>query len=66
MTLKLNGDLYEIAEGTTLKTFIESLGIRLQGVAIAIDYEIVPKKKWSDTVLTDGMTLLMIHAVSGG
>ena len=66
MTVKLNENIYEIAEGTTLKTFIESLGIRLQGVAIAIDYEIVPKKAWSDTVLADGMTLLMIHAVSGG
>jgi len=66
MTVKLNDKPYEIAPGTTLGTFIESLDVPLQGIAIAIDYEVVPKSLWHETPLSDGMALMMIHAVSGG
>ena len=66
MKIKLNDKLYEIAEGTTLDRFIESLDIQIQGVAIAIDYEVVPKSEWPDMALEDGMAVMMIHAVSGG
>ena len=45
---------------------MERLGIPLQGVAVAIDYEVVPKGRWHETVLHDCMELMMIRAVSGG
>lgn len=64
--VKLNDKLYEVADGTTLEMFIGSLNIQLQGVAIAVDYEVIPKSDWSATILKDGMVLMMIHAVSGG
>lgn len=66
MKVKLNDKSYEIAEGITLGKFIGELGIQLQGVAIAIDYEVIPKSQWDATILKDGMELMMIHAVSGG
>jgi sulfur carrier protein len=66
MIVKLNDKPYEVTEGTTLDRFIESLEIPLQGVAIAIDYEVIPKNNWSEKKLADGMTFMMIHAVSGG
>ena len=66
MIVKLNDKPYEVAEGTTLDRFIESLEIPLQGVAVAIDYEVIPKNNWPETKLADGMTFMMIHAVSGG
>lgn len=66
MKVRLNDKLYEVVEGTTLDGFIRNLDIPLQGVAIAIDYEVIPKSEWAATFLTDGMKLMMIHAVSGG
>jgi sulfur carrier protein len=66
MKIKLNDKTYEAPDGTTLGQFVESLGVPLQGVAVAIDYEVVPKSRWHDTVLDDRMELMMIHAVSGG
>jgi len=66
MVVKLNDKLYEIGEGTTLDRFVESLGIRIQGFAVAVNYEVVPKSQWSAVMLVDGMELVMIHAVSGG
>lgn len=66
MNVRLNDKLYEVAEGTTLDAFIQGLDVPLQGVAIAVDYEVIPKSEWATTLLTDGMKLMMIHAVSGG
>lgn len=66
MKVKLNDALYDVAEGETLRTFVEKLNIQLQGLAVAIDYEVVPKDKWNEILLKDNMELVMIHAVSGG
>ncbi|MDR0422866.1 MAG: sulfur carrier protein ThiS [Proteiniphilum sp.] len=66
MKVKLNDTLYDVAEGETLRTFVEKLHIQLQGLAVAIDYEVVPRDKWDEILLKDNMELVMIHAVSGG
>jgi len=66
MNVILNDIPHEVAEGATLEKFIESLEIQLQGIAIAINNEVIPKSEWSKTTLIDGMALMLIHAVSGG
>ncbi|MDR0574601.1 MAG: sulfur carrier protein ThiS [Tannerella sp.] len=66
MVIKLNDKSYDVMEGMTLDRFIENLNIPVQGIAIAINYEVVPRNRWPETALEDGMALLMIHAVSGG
>ena len=66
MEIKLNDKSYEVASGTTLELFVSSLDIQLQGVAIAIDYEVVPKREWGGVILAEGMSLMLIQAVSGG
>lgn len=66
MKVQLNNKPYEVSAGTALDKFVESLDLQIQGIAIAIDYEVIPKSQWHETTLDDGMTLMMIHAVSGG
>ena len=66
MIVNVNNVSYEVAEGTTLDLFIKNLEIQIQGMAVAINYEVIPKSEWLETMLTDGMELIMIHAVSGG
>ena len=66
MIVKLNENPHEVAEGTTLDKIIESLEIQLQGVAVAVDYEVIPKSKWNETTLENGMAIMIIQAVSGG
>ena len=66
MIVTLNDIPYQVADGLTLNEFIKSLDIQLQGIAVAINYEVIPKNEWSETTLTDGMALMIIHAVSGG
>jgi len=66
MEVILNDKPYTVNENTSLADFIESLGLKPEGIAIAIDYEVVPKEQWTGTILTDKMELMLIHAVSGG
>ena len=66
MTIKLNDKPFQVAEGTALDKFVESLDVQIQGIAIAVNYEIIPKSLWQETTLSDGMEIMMVHAVSGG
>jgi sulfur carrier protein len=66
MTILLNNKPHEVMEGTSLASFIESLGLQPQGIAVAIDYEVIPKEQWTETILSDRLELMLIHAVSGG
>ena len=62
----MNDKSYEVKENTSLAGFVESLGLKPEGIAIAINYEVVPKDRWAETILTDKVELMLIHAVSGG
>ncbi|MDR2138397.1 MAG: sulfur carrier protein ThiS [Tannerella sp.] len=66
MTIILNDKPHEVAEGTSLAAFIARLGLQPQGIAVAIHSEVVPKDRWKDTILSDRLELILIHAVSGG
>lgn len=66
ITVSLNGISHEVKEDTSLSDFIRTLGLQPKGIAIAIDYEVVPKDKWQETLLSDRLELMLIHAVSGG
>jgi sulfur carrier protein len=66
MTIRLNDKDYEVEEGISLATFIEDIGLKSQGIAIAVNYEVISKRKWEETILYDKMELMLIHAVSGG
>jgi sulfur carrier protein len=66
MEIILNDKPYTVKEQTTIAAFVESLGLKQEGIAIAVNYEIVPKDQWKETILTDKMELILIHAVSGG
>ncbi len=66
MKITLNDQAFEVQEATTLQVFMDSLQRSLDGLAVAIDYEVVPRNTWNDVVLVDGMSLIAIHAVSGG
>jgi sulfur carrier protein len=62
----LNDKAYEVAEGTSLAAFIASLGLKPNGIAVAVNYEVIPKDQWEETILSHNLELILIHAVSGG
>ena len=66
MKVKLNDQYHEVAEGASLAALLENLGINPKGIAVAINYEVVPKNKWAETILSDNLELILIQAVQGG
>ncbi|MDR3093515.1 MAG: sulfur carrier protein ThiS [Bacteroidales bacterium] len=66
MTVILNDKKYEVADSISLAAFIESLGLKPQGIAVAIGDEVVSKELWASTILSDKLEIMLIHAVSGG
>jgi len=66
MTVYLNDKGYEVESGISLLGFLQKLDIRQEGIAIAINYSVVPKSKWEETILTENQELMLIQAVSGG
>jgi thiamine biosynthesis protein ThiS len=65
--LEINGETRDIP-GTqeTLAALIEQLGMKADRVAVELNRVIVPRERWSATVLRDGDRLEIVHFVGGG
>ena len=66
MTITVNGDLRELREGTTLDSLLETLAVRRDGTAVALNDDVVPRTRHAATVLRGGDRLEIIVAVAGG
>ena len=66
MRVILNGDPHECAEGTSLSSLIEQLGMRGDRLAIELNRDIVSRDRWAETVLQEGDRLEIVHFVGGG
>lgn len=58
--------MHEVAAGSSLADLVKQLGLRPEGIAIAIRYEVVPREQWGKTMLAEGEDVMLIQAVSGG
>ncbi len=50
----------------TLSALVEMLGMKSDRVAIEVNREIVPREQWSETHLSEGDRLEIVHFVGGG
>ncbi len=65
MRVVVNGEERELA-ASTLDALIAELGMKADRVAVELNREIVPRARWSQTVLHDGDRLEIVHFVGGG
>jgi sulfur carrier protein len=66
VTITVNGERRELADGTTLESLLETLGVRRDGTAVALNDDVVPRTRHAATVLRGGDRLEVIVAVAGG
>ena len=68
MTVVVNGEVRELAPGTTVQALIEALDVPggARGVAVAVDAEVVPRGQWETTRLDDGARVEVLRAIQGG
>lgn len=66
MTISVNGETRESADGTTVESLLRALDVRRDGTAVALNDGVVPRAQHAHTVLREGDRLEIIVAVAGG
>jgi sulfur carrier protein len=66
MRMTVNGEEREVADGTTLAALLADLAVRRDGVAVALNEDVVPRAEHGARTLHDGDRLEIIVAVAGG
>ncbi|MFF2411162.1 sulfur carrier protein ThiS [Streptomyces sp. NPDC058092] len=62
----VNGEVRLLAAGTTLDALVATLTTAHSGVAAAVNEAVVPRGRWSATVLGGGDRVEVLTAVQGG
>ncbi|RZS41133.1 sulfur carrier protein [Herbihabitans rhizosphaerae] len=66
MKVRLNDDIVELADGATVADALDHLGYSPNGLAVAVDGEVVPRAAHRKTRLVEGTTVDVLSAVQGG
>jgi thiamine biosynthesis protein ThiS len=66
VTVLVNGQPREVEPATTVARLLEALGVRPDGVAVAVDREVVPRSRHAEQVLAEGQRVEILRAVGGG
>lgn len=65
MQIILNGQPHH-THAPTVADLVQELGLASKRIAIEMNQQLLPKSCHASTVLTDGITLEIVHAVGGG
>ena len=67
MQITINNESYSFDENTSLENAITSLELKeINGIALALNEEIIPRSEWQKTILFDEDKSIIIGAVAGG
>lgn len=68
MIVLVNGEPREVDPKSTVADLIRGLGIDpgAPGLAVALNAEVVSRRRWSETLLVEGNRVEVIRATQGG
>lgn len=66
MKLQINGAEREFDSALSLGSLLEQLGMKQDRVAVELNHDIVPRDRWTETTLSEGDRLEIVHFVGGG
>jgi sulfur carrier protein len=66
VTIQLNGKSREVADGASVASLLEELGVKQPHVAVELNLEVVPRAQHSSTALREGDRLEVVTLVGGG
>ena len=64
--IQLNGDSYEINNGTNLSELLNKLKIQTNKVAIEVNGEIIERNKYQNLILNKNDKVEIVHFIGGG
>ncbi|MDT5017992.1 MAG: sulfur carrier protein [Mycobacterium sp.] len=65
MKVTVNDEAVEVDAQTTVAALLASLGFSQKGIAVAVDWSVLPRSEWENT-LSDGARVEVVTAVQGG
>lgn len=66
MEIEINGELKTIENSISLKSLVDKMALDTKGLAVAVNNSVVPKEKWTETLLNEADKVLLIRATQGG
>jgi sulfur carrier protein len=66
VTIQVNGEARDVADGATLDSLLDTIGVRRDATAVALNDDVVPRARHAATPLREGDRLEIIVAVAGG
>ncbi len=66
MRMTVNGAPREVTAGTTVAMLLAALDVRRDGIAVALNDDVVPRTEHASRELRDGDRIEIIVAVAGG
>ncbi len=66
LRVRVNGEDRELAEGVSVAALLDSMSLEVNGIAVALNMEIVRRGEYGDTQLSDGDEVEIVRAVGGG
>ncbi len=65
MKILVNDEEVEVDDDTTVEALVQRLGYPGRGIAVAVDWAVLPRSDWY-TTLSDGARVEVVTAVQGG
>ena len=66
MQVRINGELREIPEGTTVAGLLTQLGVKAQRVAVEVNEAVVTKDRYAAHAIGPGDAIEIVAFVGGG
>ena len=64
--IQLNGDPYEVVNGTNLNELLNKLKLQKNKIAIEVNGEIIEKSKYPNLILRRDDKVEVVHFIGGG
>lgn len=66
INIKVNNTFHKIQPNSSLEVVLTTLSIPVNGIAVAINQDIITKSDWGLKTIIDGDQILVITATQGG
>ena len=66
LTLTVNGEARQVAQGATLADLLRELGVTPTGIAVAVNARVVRGAAFAEHALHEGDSVEIIRAAAGG
>ena len=65
MKVMVNDEELDVADDTTVSGLLDSLGFPERGIAVAVNWTVLPRSQWNSAV-PEGARVEVVTAVQGG